>query len=157
MDSTKEEKEQKLRKQRKWARDYRKKNLKYNAMLEEQIETLRKENDNLRERIKSLYDEIQLYTPQGRIVNNASQQIPLMLQLQGSPVLPEAFVEGSTFQPAYIAPLTPTMYAPLQFLPNILPMQVPDTVTGRGKDVLDSVHENNIGFIPSEHKVPPEM
>jgi hypothetical protein len=154
---TREEKEQQLRKQRKWAHEYRNKNIKYNTMLEEQIEILRKENDNLKEGIESLQQEILLYTSQERIVNNAPQQIPAMLPLQGSQVLPEGFAQRSTFQPVYIGHLAPTMYAQdFQFLPHILPMQVPDPVTSGGTDTFDGVHENNIGFMPYQPEGPPE-
>lgn len=154
---TREEKDQQLRKQRKWANEYRNKNIKYNTLLEEQIEALKQENDNLKEGIESLQQEILMYTSQDRIVNNASQQMPVMLPMQGSHVLPEGFAERSTFQPVYIGHMTPPMYAQdFQFLPHILPMQVPDPVTSGGTDAFDGVHEDNTGFMPYQHEGPPE-
>lgn len=115
-----DERERKLLKRRVCAKNYRKKNLEYNAMLEEQIRTLKRENEDLRERINALYQEI---------LFNVSRQPFLNNNIQSPSILPQwgelsraGFVGAPAFLPTQ-AMIPPQLYTQgQQALQGIIPM-----------------------------------
>jgi hypothetical protein len=115
-----DERERKLLKRRNCAKNYRKKNLEYNAMLEEQIRTLKRENEDLRERISALYQEILFNTSRQQFLNNDIQS-PSILPRWGE-LSSVGFVGAPAFLPTQ-AMIPPQLYTQgRQALPGTIPM-----------------------------------